>query len=275
MNKPTIKSGKFSAGDDLQCGENVVIDVAEEMIVGDRCVLPNNAHFGGRRIVIEDDFFGYSHWNRRLEVGLGRRDEEDAILIVGRRSTFHDNRIDLSKQVLIGHDVGLSPEVCIYTHGYWQSPLEGFPWQRWPVKISNGVIVGFRSTILPGAFISKDCVIGAGSVVAGNLVEEKCIYAGNPARKLRQMETLDEVNRCNTLETIWGHYLSSCNYRRVHLTSWSIEYPKMRINNCTFDAEALTVEGLETVITDDFRWFAFTNGLRFYTKRPFRKLEKR
>ena len=30
MSEPIIKSGKFSAGSDLQCGENVVVDVAGE-----------------------------------------------------------------------------------------------------------------------------------------------------------------------------------------------------------------------------------------------------
>jgi hypothetical protein len=60
MNHPIIKSGKFHAGADFQCGENVVIDVAEEVIVGVRCVLSDNAYLCGRRVEIGNDFFGYS-----------------------------------------------------------------------------------------------------------------------------------------------------------------------------------------------------------------------
>lgn len=52
-------------------------------------------------------------------------------------------------------------------------------------KISNNVSIGSNSTILPIS-ICKNVVIGAGSVVTKN-IEKSGIYAGNPARLIRNL----------------------------------------------------------------------------------------
>jgi acetyltransferase-like isoleucine patch superfamily enzyme len=49
--------------------------------------------------------------------------------------------------------------------------------------LGNRVIVGTNATVLPVS-ICDDVVIGAGSVVAADILEPG-VYAGNPARKLR------------------------------------------------------------------------------------------
>src|SRR3990167_405962 len=169
MGIPTIKSGRFQAGADFQCGENVVINVAEEVVVGDRVRLPDNCYIEGRRVKIGNDFYGYDWEWRRLDIGRGRIDEEDAILKVGDCCTFHDNRIDLARHVTIGYYVGLSPEVAIYTHYYWMSPLEGFPMKYAPVQLGDGTIAGFRSVFLPGSDTDRGVVVGANSTVSGYL----------------------------------------------------------------------------------------------------------
>ncbi len=49
------------------------------------------------------------------------------------------------------------------------------------IHIGKECFIGARSFILPGTTIGDNCIIGAGSVVSGN-VPSNCIYAGNPAR---------------------------------------------------------------------------------------------
>jgi len=51
--------------------------------------------------------------------------------------------------------------------------------------IGNHVSIGSNATILP-VFITDNVVIGAGSVVTKDLMEPG-IYAGNPARKIRNL----------------------------------------------------------------------------------------
>lgn len=276
MNRPTIKSGRFSAGADFRCGENVVIDVADDVILGDRVVLGDNTYLCGRSVKIGDDFFGYSHWGKRLEVGLGRRSEEDAILTVGCRCTLHDNKIDLARRVIIGHDVGLSPEVTIYTHGYWMSCLEGFPCRFAPVQIDNGVIVGYRSTILPGVCVEHYAVIGAGSVVTKNVYTRQ-IWAGNPAQFVRNVERpVSDGEKNELVDEILSDYIQSCTYRGIHTEGFDLlSQGTVEIYGCRFHLWSCQIVGKEDERTDDFRWHLFTRGIRIYTKRPFTKLEKR
>lgn len=53
------------------------------------------------------------------------------------------------------------------------------------VKIGNKVWIGCQVTILKGAVITDNAVIAAGSVVSGTLDQEHSIYAGLPAKKIR------------------------------------------------------------------------------------------
>lgn len=52
------------------------------------------------------------------------------------------------------------------------------------IRIGSNVFIGANCTILPGTTIGDNIVIGAGSVVKGELLEEG-IYGGAPARQLR------------------------------------------------------------------------------------------
>lgn len=273
MSTPIIKSGQFHAGKDLECGENVVIDVAEEVIVGHRVTLPDNAYFSGRRITLGNDFFGYAWEWKRLDVGRGRKEEEHALLTVGDRCVFHDNKIDLSRSVVIGNDVGLSPEVTIYTHGYWQSVLEGYPCKYQCVQIDDGTIVGYRSILLPGTILEKNIVIGAGSVVTGTL-EKNGVYAGSPAVWRRQNKPLKPKEQQALFQQLVLDYANSLRYRGVLVSLSAANFPIVVVNGAQFNLIEKTLLGEEDVYTDDFRWFLFTRGIRIYTERRFKKLLK-
>ena len=263
MPSPKVTHGQFHVGADCVIGENVVVDVDEEVRFGDRCVIPDNAYFSGRRVTFGDDFYGYSWEWRRLDVGRGRRGEEDAVLEVGSRCTFHDNRIDLARRVTIGSDVGLSPETVIYTHYYWQSPLDGYPMKYDRVAIDDGAIVGFRSTILPGVTIGYRAVIGAGSVVVSDR-SGMAIHGGVPAEWIRNIPSVDTDVCIRKLADILGGYPEYV----------VVDYPMVGYRGMMFNVKSLTCSGQEDEYTDDFRWFLFRHGLRFYTKRPFKKLKR-
>ena len=56
-----------------------------------------------------------------------------------------------------------------------------------PIVAHDGCWIGANSTILPGTVIEKGCVIAAGSVVKG-LLKSNRLYAGVPAKEIRQLE---------------------------------------------------------------------------------------
>jgi acetyltransferase-like isoleucine patch superfamily enzyme len=66
--------------------------------------------------------------------------------------------------------------------------------QSAPLRIGSDVWIGYRATILGPATIGHGAVIGAGSVVAGD-VPPYAIVAGNPARVLRMRFPAEVVER--------------------------------------------------------------------------------
>ncbi len=64
-----------------------------------------------------------------------------------------------------------------------------------PVTIGNNVWIGFDCCILPGTTIGDGAIVGARSVVSGN-VPACSIFAGNPARLVRSLDPL--INLENT-----------------------------------------------------------------------------
>jgi acetyltransferase-like isoleucine patch superfamily enzyme len=59
--------------------------------------------------------------------------------------------------------------------------------QAHSIAIGNGVWIGFDSVVLPGVTIGDGAIVGARSVVTGD-VPPYAIVAGNPARVVRQLD---------------------------------------------------------------------------------------
>ena len=53
-----------------------------------------------------------------------------------------------------------------------------------PIEIETGAFIGANSILLPGTKIGKNTVVGAGSVVKGN-IPDNVVVAGNPARVIK------------------------------------------------------------------------------------------
>lgn len=57
-----------------------------------------------------------------------------------------------------------------------------------PIRIGRYCWLGMGSLILPGVELGDHTIVGAGSVVTKSFPEGYCIIAGNPARKIRQLD---------------------------------------------------------------------------------------
>ena len=111
------------------------------------------------------------------------------ILVGENVSIGHNLFLQTSSEVKIGKNVVISANVFIGTTDYIIGPYkdESFlsqPEDEKPVFIEDGVFIGYGSVILPGAYLSKGCVVGANSVVKGNF-ESNSVIGGAPARILR------------------------------------------------------------------------------------------
>ncbi|MEL6892794.1 MAG: acyltransferase [Actinomycetota bacterium] len=93
-------------------------------------------------------------------------------------------------EIVIGDDVWTGHHVYItdQNHGYEDRDLpisQQFMPER-PVRIGDGSWLGHGTVVLPGANIGRHVVVGANSVVTGELPDH-CVAAGVPARVIKQL----------------------------------------------------------------------------------------
>ena len=88
--------------------------------------------------------------------------------------------VEVGEDCFIGHGVMFVND--LFSEG---GPAGGDASKWRATKIGNKVSIGSNATILP-VTICDNVVIGAGSVVTKN-INEPGIYAGNPAKKLRDL----------------------------------------------------------------------------------------
>jgi carbonic anhydrase/acetyltransferase-like protein (isoleucine patch superfamily) len=63
-----------------------------------------------------------------------------------------------------------------------------------PITIGNNVFVGWGAMLMPGTTIADNVIIGAGTVVRGN-VESGAVVIGNPSQKITTIDELLEKHR--------------------------------------------------------------------------------
>lgn len=131
-------------------------------IYGKNCFLAENAVLVGDVILGNDCSVWYS--------AVLRGDVNS--IIVGDRVNIQDGAVLHSlhnqSKVIIGNDVSIGHNAVV--HG---------------AKIGNNVLIGMGAIIMDNAIIPDGCIIAAGSVVLSNAVLESGIYAGVPAKKVK------------------------------------------------------------------------------------------
>lgn len=86
-------------------------------------------------------------------------------------------------EVTIGDGTQIGPSVQIYAADHPRDPAQrkaGLEFGR-PVRIGRNVWIGGAAIILPGVVVGDDAIIGAGSVVTGDVASGATVR-GNPAR---------------------------------------------------------------------------------------------
>lgn len=89
----------------------------------------------------------------------------------------------------IGDNVLLASNVLIVSYNHGMDPISDTPYMDQPlnpapVRIRNGAWIGEKTVILPGVTIGERAIVGAGSIVTGD-VPDYCIAVGNPAKVIR------------------------------------------------------------------------------------------
>jgi maltose O-acetyltransferase len=91
-------------------------------------------------------------------------------------------------EVRIGDNCMIAPNVGIYTAGHNISPVDRHKTgHAYPINIGSNVWIGGHVVILGGVTIGDNSIIAAGAVVTKD-VPANVIVAGNPAKKIKDIE---------------------------------------------------------------------------------------
>jgi len=103
----------------------------------------------------------------RIQIGARTSVQDGAVLHITHASDYNPGGYPLT----IGEDVTIGHQACL--HG---------------CTLGNEILVGIGATVLDGAVVEDQVVIGAGSLVPpGKRLESGYLYVGSPARQKREL----------------------------------------------------------------------------------------
>jgi acetyltransferase-like isoleucine patch superfamily enzyme len=115
-----------------------------------------------------------------------------------------------TEPIMIEDDVGVGGSNYLFTHGSWQSALDGFPVGFGAITIRRGVWLPWRVFILPGVEIGEYCTIGAGAVI-NKSIPANSLAAGMPAKVISAdgayRKQLDGEARAAKVESILDEFV--------------------------------------------------------------------
>ncbi len=217
----------YRIADDVELAPGSVIEAEEVSIgpgtrIGLGCVLRGRSIVIGRRVTIGAfcifegrDFAIGDDTVVREQVFVGGPLLPDSRLQLGRRvRVFQTCFLNPSRPLSIGNDTGVGGRSSIFTHGSWQSVMEGYPVAFEPVSIGNDVWLPWHVFILPGVEIGDGATIGAGSVL-NRSIPAGALAAGVPAKVLREADEwprgIDDERRweiCRQVTTLMAAYFT-------------------------------------------------------------------
>lgn len=134
---------------------------------------------------------------RLIGIKMGKNSAIHAKCYVSGKNITIGNHSYLNKECIIdachgrisiGNNVGVAYRCQLLTtnHDYSDGNKRTGKVSGADIVIEDGCWIGAGAIILPGVTIKNGAVVAAGSVVTKDC-EENCLYAGNPARKIKEL----------------------------------------------------------------------------------------
>jgi acetyltransferase-like isoleucine patch superfamily enzyme len=120
------------------------------------------------------------------QVYIGGIKKPNSSLSMGKRTIImQGSYINPTEPITIGDDSGIGGNCLLFTHGSWNSQLEGYPVKFAPITIGKKVWLPWRVFVMPGVTIGDGAVIGADSTINKD-VPARALAAGSPARIIKE-----------------------------------------------------------------------------------------
>ena len=177
--------GSVVIGKDVEIGEKSGIGFftivrAREIKIGRYVKIGALSAIDTERFLVGDD----SRINEQVYIG-GAKTPESSLELGKRTIIMQASYINPTLPIKVGDDSGIGGQCLLFTHGSWNSQLEGYPVKFAPITIGKKVWLPWRVFIMPGVTIGDNVVIGADSLVNKDL-PANCLAAGSPAKVLKE-----------------------------------------------------------------------------------------
>lgn len=162
-----------------------MIVIAQSARVSERADIEDSVR--GSTIAIEDGvmidaFVKIKPVGGSGSVRIGRNSQINSGCVI-----YSGNGIDIGEGVLVAANCTFAPVSHEYRLRGKAIREQGFRPSKGGIVVEDDVWIGANCVLLDGAVVRQGCVIGAGSLVRGEL-EAYGIYAGNPLMKIGERE---------------------------------------------------------------------------------------
>ena len=157
---------------------------------------PQHLRIFGSNIHIDDYVTIICASDKKIDLSTWQTDKLNGELYIGSYVLMSPGiNIRCAKKIKIGKSTMIASDVSI-TDSDWHGIYDRTDYVASPkeVVIEENVWIGERSLILKGSKIGKNSIIGAGSVVTGE-IPPNSVYAGNPAKFIKQLDEEDFTTR--------------------------------------------------------------------------------
>jgi acetyltransferase-like isoleucine patch superfamily enzyme len=206
---------EVSLGDHVEIGMLAIVQ-GRSITIGRHSSIGTMSYVSCERIEIGEDA------RIREQVYVGGPTLPESRFVLGSRTIILQlANINATKPVIIGDDTGIGGHCLIFTHGAWLNVLDGYQAAYEPVTLGKSVWLPWRVFVMPGSTIGDGSVIGANSLVAGNI--PPCSLAvGSPAKVIRSApafpRTVTLEEKASLVKTIVSEFDRFAEYKEVTIT---------------------------------------------------------
>ncbi|AZY47768.1 hypothetical protein ACLQ9F_11815 [Bordetella avium] len=182
-----VKIGLFSVllADDIEIGDGAKIGALS--FVRCRKLRLGNRSKIGSMVAIDTGEVKLGHDSVIMEQVVigGMQTPRSRIDIGARVKIFPYCFLNPTEPIVIEDEVGVGGANYLFTHGSWQSVLDGYPVGFGPITIRKGVWLPWRVFILPNVEIGEYCTIGAGAIINKSIAAHS-LAVGAPAKVIAE-----------------------------------------------------------------------------------------
>jgi acetyltransferase-like isoleucine patch superfamily enzyme len=246
-----VTIGFFSVlnGESIEIGDNASIGVlsfinAKKIKIGKRTKINSMVAIDTGEFVVKND----AVIMEQVVIG-GMLTPRSKITIGNNVKIFPYSFLNPTEEIIIEDDVGIGGANYIFTHGSWQSKIDGFPVSFGPVKIKKGVWLPWRVFIMPNVTIDEYATIGAGSIITKDLPAFS-LAAGSPAKVLRTgaeyIKQYNDEQKFQIMTEIFEDYADYLTYLNLEDVNIKKDMNVVQLTTNKFSIYLVTKETLKT-----------------------------